>query len=420
MVSPLSAYEIKRDMSAAPRPGVMRRRTRTAEERLARLEIVQSLLADVAHDLGPAIELEPVLDRVLEAMRSMVDFRGGAICLVEDGHVRVAASDPPLDEQMLTARVPVGSGLSGSAVATGQPVYSPDIRVDLRMDPELRRIGSRVGIVTYLAVPLVCVGEVVGVLQIDSGTTDAFDIDDLNVLEGLAIQVAGSIESARRRAQVVELEQLKSDFLNRVSHELRTPLTIISGFTATLLAYDEKLPGDQRQRILERVQTATGRLERLIDELLAVAGFEAGTILPAATEVVVSDLLDTVRAEVPEPELVEVQAPDELVLHTDGRLLRHALRLLVDNALKYAGSATLRARREGGEVWIEVVDQGPGVPAHLRERIFERFTRVDDTRPGLGLGLPLVRMLAGGLGARVDIVDPPNGRGVSFRLTFGG
>jgi signal transduction histidine kinase len=380
---------------------------------------MQSVLADVAHDLGPAVELQPVLDRVMTAMRSMVEFRGGSICLLEDGLVRVAVADPPANEDRLNARMPVGEGLSGVAINSGRAAYSPNIQVDPRLSENAKRMGAGMGIVTSMAVPLVCVGEVIGVLQVDSEMDDAFDVDDLAILEGLAIQVAGSIESARRREQIVGLEQLKSDFLSRVSHELRTPLTIISGFTATLIAYDEKLPADQRQRILERVQTATGRLERLIDELLAVAGFEAGTILPHPTEVNVGELLDSVRGEIPEPELVEVNAPFDLILNTDSRLLRHALRLLLDNALKYAGAATLRARADpDGSVRIEVIDEGPGVPESDRERIFERFTRVDDSRPGLGLGLPLVRMLAGGIGAHADVVDPPNHRGAAFRLLF--
>jgi len=66
-----------------------------------------------------------------------------------------------------------------------------------------------------------------------------------------------------------------------------------------------------------------------------------------------------------------------------------------------------------------VIDNGPGVPVHLRERIFERFTRGEgETEPGMGLGLPLVRMVAGGLGATVEVDDNPAGQGAVFRLRF--
>src|SRR5436305_4203940 len=116
MVSRLRGHKIGRRMSEASHSGGMRRRARTAEQRLARLEVMQSVLADVAHDLGPAVELQPVLDRVMTAMRSMVEFRGGSICLVEDGLVRIAVADPPADEERLNARMPVGEGLSGVAI----------------------------------------------------------------------------------------------------------------------------------------------------------------------------------------------------------------------------------------------------------------------------------------------------------------
>src|SRR3954453_1298011 len=86
-------------------------------ERLSRLLGLQTLLAHVAREIGPALELQAVLSAVLRAMRSLMDFRGGAVLLVEEGHVYVAASDPPVSEEIADAHVPVGSGLAGRAVA---------------------------------------------------------------------------------------------------------------------------------------------------------------------------------------------------------------------------------------------------------------------------------------------------------------
>jgi signal transduction histidine kinase len=317
------------------------------------------------------------------------------------------------------ARLPVGHGLVGITVATGQPQYSPDLDGDHRIDPQLRQLGSNASMRSYLAVPLVCLGWVIGVLEVDSEEVDAFDEDDQAVLEGLATQVAGAIESARRYEHVLELERLKADFLSRVSHELRTPLTIISGFATTLLAYDERLTPEQRRDMLERMNTATGRLERLIDDVLAVTGFEAGVIAPRPTDASVDEVLAEVAGDAATPDRVTVEPSGDLYAFIDGRLLRHALRLLVDNALKYAGHATLRASVfDDDHLVIEVVDAGPGVPIDLREQIFERFTRGDDSLPGMGLGLAMVRMLAAGLGATVSVDDNPDGQGAVFRLRF--
>src|SRR3954468_5315417 len=219
----------------------MRRPTRTPEQRLDNLLALQSLLARVARELGAATELQPVLTTVLEAMRSLVDFRGGTVCLVDNGEIRLAAADPPPRLDVLATRLAVGEGLAGRVVAGQRPVYSPDLDADPGADPELRRLGSNAGMKSFLGVPLICLGWVIGLIQVDSEETDAFDQDDLAVLEGLATQAAGAIESARPHGAVVELERLKADFMSRVPHELRTPLTIISGFITTLVTYADRL-----------------------------------------------------------------------------------------------------------------------------------------------------------------------------------
>lgn len=358
----------------------MRQRIATSDERLSRLLDLHALLTGVSRAIGSALELDPVLRVVLDAMRSLVDFRGGTICLVdENGMVYVAASDPPVSPEVAAARVPVGAGLSGRVIASGEVVYSPDLDADERVDRALRRLGSNAGMRSYLAVPLVCMGRVIGVLQVDSERRDAFDAEDVRVLEGLAVQVAGAIESARRHEEVMRLEQLKSDFIARVSHELRTGL---------------------------------------VDELLTVSGFEAGVISPRPVELHIVEILEDVRSAVGDnADRIAIDCDKDVTVVADPRLLRHAIGLLVDNALKYAGEADVTGAREPatGEVVIDVRDHGPGVPGFLGDRVFERFTRGDSNKPGMGLGLPLARILAGGCGGRLELLTPPDG-GALFRL----
>jgi signal transduction histidine kinase len=391
---------------------VMRQRARTTEERLAALIELQGLLARVAREIGPALELQPVLTTVLAAMRSVMDFRGGTICLVDERGVYIAANDPPVGPEMTELRVPVGTGLAGWVVAHGEPVYSPDVQNDPRVDPAIRAIGTNATMRSYLGVPLVCLGKVIGLLQVDSEQVDAFDADDLRVLEGLAVQVAGAIESARRHEQVLELERLKSDFIARVSHELRTPLTIIAGFTDTLLARTGSLSAEQRLWV-ERIRAAGERLSGLVEELLTVSSMEAGMAQVRPADVDVAAVAAEVRDRSAGPERVTVAVPAGLRLRTDPTLLRHALGLLVDNALKYAGDAEIQA----GPGWVAVRDHGPGVPPAKREQIFERFTRGDQSTPGMGLGLPVVRNIATALGATVAVEDAPGG-GARFVLRF--
>ncbi|MCU1372962.1 MAG: Two-component hybrid sensor and regulator, partial [Actinomycetia bacterium] len=246
---------------------------RTAE-RYERMLEVQSLMARVSREIGPALDLDQVLTTVLAAMRSLVEFDGGVISLLEGDELVMAAHDPaPSGNGVI--RAPANAGIAGEVLATGTSAISDDLRVDPRISATFREIVIRRGIASYLCVPLISLGEIIGAIQVHSSRPAAFDAETRVLLEGLAIQVAGAIESARRYRLITQLEVLKSDFIARVSHELRTPITIVSGFVSTLLTNHERLDNDTRRRMLERVDVATARLSGLIDQLLMLSRLEA-------------------------------------------------------------------------------------------------------------------------------------------------
>src|SRR3954471_8550967 len=334
----------------------------TAEVRLARILDAQAVLARVAGSLGPDLDMDEVLATVLTAMRKLLDFKGGTVQLVDERGVYIAASDPAVPAEMATLRVRVGEGISGRVIATGRPECSGDIKTDRRVSASITDVGSNVETRSYLAVPLVCLGEIIGALQIDSKDVDAFDADDITLLEGLAAQVAGVIESARRYALVMELERLKSDFISRVSHELRTPVTIIDGFVMTMLDQGDLLSTTTRHDMLARCHAATARLARLIEELITLARLETGVIQSQPEPTKIRKLLDDVALASNDPNMVTVHAPDDLVVTVDPELMRRALGLLVDNAIKYGHYATIVAK--GGV--FEILDDGPGISADVK------------------------------------------------------
>jgi signal transduction histidine kinase len=393
-------------------------RGKSAEERLDRLLDLQSLLARVSREIGPALELQSVLTTVLVAMRSLVEFRGGTIQLVDERGVYVAASDPPVSQDILDARVPVGTGLSGRVISTGKRIYSPDIQQDDRVDRQLRRAGTNAPSRSYLVVPLIVLGHVTGALQVDSNDADAFDDDDVAVLEGLAVQVAGAIESARRREDLLEVERMKSDFIARISHELRTPLTVMGGFTDTLLMHGDRIGPDQQHEVLGRIKTSITRLAALIEEILTVSSLDAGLSQVKPEEVDVGELLrETARLSI-DPSRVTVDVPGTKFLVTDPVILRHLVNQLVDNALKYGGDAQVTCfDGDDGRARIIVRDHGPGIAEHDREKVFERFYRGNHTGAGMGLGLPVVRQLCAALDATITLDDAPDG-GARFTVRF--
>ena len=387
----------------------------SAEQRLERIAAAQRLLADAGRSLGPAIDLDTTVSTVLQVMRKLVNFRGGSICLVEHDEVRIAASDPPVSDEVRDLRLPVGSGIVGRAVAAKEPIYSPDLDHDERVDPEVRRLGSNAGMVSYLAVPLVCLGRTVGVLQVDSADRDAFDDIDIVLLEGLAAQTANAIESARYIDEMTRLDGLKHGFINLVSHELRTPLTIAAGMLHMYRELHDPASAELED-MLDRSEAALTRLRRLIEELILMNQLAAGEILVTREPVRMSEVIDQVVATAIDPSVVRVDCDPDAEWETDARLVSLILEALLENAILYAGDAEVVV---AGRV-LEVRDHGPGIPEDVLHRELEAFarsTKNPTTVAGLGLGLSLVAALVSELGGELAVESSPGaGTAVQVRL----
>ena len=386
-----------------------------ALRRLERIAASQALLAEVSRSLGPASELGATVKPVLAAMRELVEFRGGSICLVEDQHVRMAASDPAASDEVLALRLPIGSGIAGRVIETGQTIYVPDLDADQRVDAEVRRTGSNAGMVSYLCVPLVCLGQTVGLLQVDSSEPDAFDEVDIMLLEGLAAQTASAIESARLIEEMTRIDELKRGFITLVSHELRTPLTIAVGMIETHKMMHPSADPDA-EVLLRRATVALSRLGRLIEELITMSQLTAGELRRRPTPVALRPLIEQVVRECPDPPSVEFVCPSDLVVETDAEMLLRILGALVDNAVLYGKEVSVVADDHA----IVVRDRGPGLPAELAGREYEPFARSGDdtTIAGLGLGLTLARALTTELGGSLKVTSSP-GAGTEVRVVFG-
>jgi len=369
---------------------------------VSRLLAEHDVLTRLSRVLGPAHDLQLTVEAVLGAMRELIDFRGGSICLAEHGYVRMVACDPQASAEVLGARVPIGSGIAGRIVADGVTIYVPDLDADDRVNPGLRALGSNAGMRSFLGVPLVFLGETIGVLQIDSTATNAFDRDDVHALEWLATHVSGAIGSAAAFERSRDLERLKNDFIQRVSHELRTPLTVIKGFVETLVA--GTLRPEHAEDALARIASHTARLEYLIEDLLDLTSMEAGASRPTLVETRLADVL-------PDDCVID----GELVVRTNGGLLARAVNELVANACTFGGGATVRAYADvPGWVVVDVADGGPGIPPDIVDHAGERFVRGPGTNPGLGLGLYRVQRIADALAARFTLET--NSTGTTARL----
>jgi len=189
----------------------------------------------------------------------------------------------------------------------------------------------------------------------------------------------------------------QAQFLAVTAHELRTPVAVLGGSADTLAKHWRQLEDDERSELFDGMVTSAARMRRLLGELLTAARLEAGAVELELQPVPVADLLDTAAAGArranPGDEIV-VDAPSDLVIRADRDRLAQAVDNLLTNALRHgAAPVRLSAAAESGTVAIRVRDAGPGVPAAIRSRLFERFA-TGARKGGTGLGLFIVRELA--------------------------
>ena len=236
----------------------------------------------------------------------------------------------------------------------------------------------------------------------------------------------GAILMFHDLTQLWRLENLRQEFVANVSHELRTPLSIIKGYVETLLDTEADTESVSH-RFLKKIENHSDRLTFLIEDILTLSHLESGDTGLDRREVnihqLVQGVLDGLREMANKKEVrLENNVPEDTCLFADSQRMFQAINNLVENGIKYGGACvSVCATETNGELDLCVNDDGPGIPAEVCDRIFERFFRVDKARSremgGTGLGLSIVKhvtQLHGGT-ARVD--SKP-GEGAYFHLTL--
>ncbi|WP_425956384.1 sensor histidine kinase [Xylanimonas sp. McL0601] len=223
---------------------------------------------------------------------------------------------------------------------------------------------------------------------------------------------------------LASVDRTRRDLIANVSHELRTPV-------AALQAQLENMVDGVTQptpAALELSLAQTERLTRLVTYLLDLSRVEAGASALSITTIAVGDFLEEcaqahsmVEASKNLRYVVDV-TPDDLVLEADAERLRQIVVNLLQNAIRHSpssGEIRLDGYPEGGDVVIEVSDEGPGIAPQDRERVFERFARGGATASGgTGIGLAIVRWAVDLHGGHVTVEDSPTGEGATMRLVL--
>src|SRR5262245_40830575 len=228
-------------------------------------------------------------------------------------------------------------------------------------------------------------------------------------------------------------EELRADFVANASHELRTPLAAVSGFIDTLRGHARN-DADARDRFLEIMNGEASRMRRLSDDLLSLTRIELNEHNPPAGVVdVVAVVRGAARALSPLAQAdeiaIEIKPEEPLPVIGDRDELTQVFQNLVHNAIKYGhekstvrisfGRVESGSRREGGQIFVAIEDEGEGIPREAIPRLTERFYRVDVKRSrergGTGLGLAIVKHILNRHQGRMHIESTP-GRGSTFTV----
>jgi PAS domain S-box-containing protein len=238
-----------------------------------------------------------------------------------------------------------------------------------------------------------------------------------------AQQLAAALERERAAAEHLRaVDEMKTTFLQAVSHDLRTPLTSVLGIAVTLEHRAAGLPARDLADLLHRLSGNARKLDRLLGDLLDLDRLARGTLTPRRQPIDLGALVHRVvnDAGVKEEHPVVIEAPP-LRLAADAPKLERIIENLLVNAAKHTPARTtiwVRLDAQDDGVLLLVEDEGPGVPAQLREQVFQPFHQgrnIADHAPGSGIGLALVAQFASLHGGRAWVQDRPGG-GASFRV----
>lgn len=415
-----------------PAPFVERRtRFRREADRLAHEEtrLLARALDVLAADRSPEARLAGLLDLLAETVGA---DRAAVVADGAERRVAVAGSGP-VDE---AAAIALGDWLDAAAPrsrARRAAAAKAPVSVVVRPVDGKRRPSSRTTSF-YACLPIPSAGEVALGFAFAQPVTDADITARLPpaVARHAAVAMAlatDALATERTLALLQASEAERARFVSTVAHELRTPLTGLSGYLDLIL--DGRV-GDVavEREFLERGRTIVASMAGLVGDLLELSKLESGTLVLDRAPFSVADALGAVSASllplaIDRGVRIDTTAPPRMRAATgDRRRVEQILTNLAANALKFGvdgGTIELVGQFDATVAVLVVRDEGPGIAADDRERIFERFYRVADHErvTGTGLGLPIARDLARAMGGELDVASV-SGSGSAFVLVLPG
>ena len=381
-----------------------------------------TFLEEVARLATSARTWDELMWTIIDRATAAADTEVCSVYLVDRDRsgVTLAATNGLDRDQVGVAHLPMGSGITGRVAQGGGPLVSLNVRRDRRFawlqgldEPRLTSMCS---------VPLIWNDTVVGVLNVQTVRRRVFRRSDVRFLETLAVLLAGIVEKGRLQAEAEAqvdslraIDAARASLVTIVSHELRTPLAVVRAslelIGAANAGANAGANADETAHWEAEALRQVDRLDSMVDSILAslrVLREEPQRLEPIDVAAVVDSIFDRLGSILRRHQLEANFEERPLMAVGSLDLLGRVLEYLLENATKYApvaGRIQVFGWRDGGRVLLAVTDDGPGIPAEWRERIFEPFVRRDDSPRGAGIGLFAARHLARAMNAELRLED---------------
>jgi signal transduction histidine kinase len=377
----------------------------------------------------PAFDLRQTLTGAATAVAQWLDCDKADAFLIDparDSLVAIGTSETPLGRRQKELGLDVvalsnkgrlvETFRTGKSYMTGHADQDPEELPGIVNDLEIR---------SEINVALDIFGTRRGVLSVVTRATDRFDQNDVRVLElisrwvGTLARHAELAEQRRAEERLLARTTAAEELITVLSHDIRNHLNPLAGRLA-LLQMKAHRGQPIEASLIDSTFAAVGRIAGLTRSLLDLARLDQGLFQLEPAPVELCGLVREVRDALVTPDVdIQVQAPDELTIVADADRLRQAFENVLANGIRYSPSGkplrvTVEHEPVAGRAYVEVADQGPGIPPQLVSRLFDRFVSAPGSK-GIGLGLYLAERIARAHGGSLQVTSQP-GAGARFRF----
>lgn len=393
-------------------------------------------LVEVSVTLSSTLDLRQLLTYIISAAAELLNTEAASIMLYDDtlNELRFAAATGSDPYELAQIPVPLEGSIAGTIFRENKPMIINDVAKDSR---HFGGVGEKINFKPQklVGVPMRLKDRVMGVLEaLNKRDGKNFSEADARILAILSSQAAVAIENARLVEHIQEayselgkLDKMKSDFIAIASHELRTPLGVILGYATFLREEAKGEAGEYARAVLD----SAVHMRKLIEDLTNLRFMEVGQMALHREPLDLRDLLADARkemlplADAKAQKIVAHPYDIPLIVIADRSKLLVVLTNLLTNAMRYTqegGLIEMRCFPKSGEAWVQVRDNGRGIPKRDLDNIFQGFFQVEDhmvrKTGGLGIGLSIVRGTVKLHGGRVFAESEGESKGATFTFTL--